>query len=224
MQPNASSMAQAAGAINPQDEDPEEPGSEIEIIRIRRTTFGLAGKTVATHITGDPDASKNGLFYIHTDHLGSTSRLSYGQDRVHLAGQPVTESDAYYLPFGGYRGQPPSAELTDRGFTGHKQNDDLGLIYMNARFYLPEIGRFASADSIVPDTANPQSYNRYSYVRNNPLNYFDPDGHDEEPTWVQTLKNGVRTGVREVAQFGADVWFGLDATVLKTARRLLSFS
>ncbi|MCZ7672033.1 MAG: peptidoglycan DD-metalloendopeptidase family protein [Chloroflexi bacterium] len=57
--------------------------------------------------------------------------------------------------------------------------DDLGLIYMNARFYLPALGRFASADTIVPNPTNPQSLNRYSYVRNSPLNLIDPTGHRE---------------------------------------------
>ena len=48
---------------------------------------------------------------------------------------------------------------------------------MRARFYLPGLGRFASADTLVPDLANPQSLNRYSYVLANPLKYRDPSGH-----------------------------------------------
>ena len=52
---------------------------------------------------------------------------------------------------------------------------------MNARWYDSSIGRFISADTIVPDPANPQAYNRYAYVFNNPINYTDPDGHD--PHW-----------------------------------------
>ena len=48
---------------------------------------------------------------------------------------------------------------------------------MNARYYVPGVGRFASADSLVPAPANPQSLNRYSYVNNNPLNATDPSGH-----------------------------------------------
>jgi len=47
---------------------------------------------------------------------------------------------------------------------------------MNARYYLPEVGRFVSPDSIVPEPGNPQSYNRYAYVRNNPVNFTDPSG------------------------------------------------
>jgi RHS repeat-associated protein len=56
---------------------------------------------------------------------------------------------------------------------------ELGLLYYGARFYVPGLGRFASADTIVPNPANPQSYNRYSYVGNRPLNFSDPTGHCE---------------------------------------------
>jgi hypothetical protein len=53
------------------------------------------------------------------------------------------------------------------------------LLYYNARFYAPTLGRFISADTIIPNPANPQSYNRYSYGRNRPLNFNDPTGHRE---------------------------------------------
>ncbi|MFP4345125.1 MAG: RHS repeat-associated core domain-containing protein, partial [Anaerolineales bacterium] len=51
----------------------------------------------------------------------------------------------------------------------------------NARYYDPALGRFISADTIVPDPANPQSLNRYAYVYNNPLKYTDPSGHAPDP-------------------------------------------
>jgi hypothetical protein len=38
------------------------------------------------------------------------------------------------------------------------------------------MGRFISPDTIVPNPANPQSFNRYSYCLNNPLKYTDPSG------------------------------------------------
>ncbi len=47
-----------------------------------------------------------------------------------------------------------------------------------ARYYDATIGRFISADTIVPDWTNPQSLNRYSYCLNNPLKYIDPSGND----------------------------------------------
>ncbi len=67
------------------------------------------------------------------------------------------------------------------GFTGHKMDDEVGLVNMNARIYDPVIGRFLSPDSKIPNTKNLQSYNRYSYVRNNPLSFTDPTGHMRKP-------------------------------------------
>ena len=51
---------------------------------------------------------------------------------------------------------------------------------MNARYYLPDVGRFVSADTIVPEATDPQGYNRYSYAYNNPVKYSDPTGHLSE--------------------------------------------
>jgi RHS repeat-associated protein len=66
-----------------------------------------------------------------------------------------------------------------RGFTGHEMLPEFsgGLIHMNGRIYDPNLGRFMTADSVIPDADDSQSYNRYSYVFNNPLTMIDPDGH-----------------------------------------------
>ncbi len=74
-------------------------------------------------------------------------------------------------------GTVPSQGITERDFTGQKENMELGLMYYNARYYVPGIGRFASADTIVPNPTNPQAFNRYSYTLNSPLKYTDPTGH-----------------------------------------------
>jgi RHS repeat-associated protein len=66
---------------------------------------------------------------------------------------------------------------TSRGFTGHEMMDSVCLINTNARVYDPSIGRFMSADSIVPDPLNSQSFNRYSYVNDMALSATDPTGH-----------------------------------------------
>lgn len=136
-----------------------------------RTTYALAGQAIAIRVTGDPKPANNGLFYVYGDHLGSATVLNKG-------GTKVTGSETYYAPFGGYRNAPTTnPAISDRGYTGHRHNNELGLIYMNARYYVPSIGRFASADTIVPDPAEPQSFNRYAYTLNNPLRYTDPSGH-----------------------------------------------
>lgn len=61
-----------------------------------------------------------------------------------------------------------------------------------ARWYDPLIGRFTQADTIIPDPASPQAFNRYAYTLNNPLRYVDPSGHaywgedgyDDADEWV----------------------------------------
>ena len=68
-------------------------------------------------------------------------------------------------------------QITDRGFGGHRHDAELGLIYMNGRYYVPSAGRFVSPDPVVPNPANPQAWNRYSYVYNNPVTLSDPTGH-----------------------------------------------
>jgi RHS repeat-associated protein len=83
---------------------------------------------------------------------------------------------------------------TDKKFTGQRL-DATGLYYYNARYYDVLIGRFISADSIIP-SLNPQYFNRYSYCLNNPLKYIDPSGHENknegmDPTPKRVLIDGV---------------------------------
>ena len=73
-------------------------------------------------------------------------------------------------------GTPAIPGETPRGFTGHEHLDGVGLIHMNGRVYDPTLGRFLSADPNVQAPDDTQSFNRYSYVKNNPLSYTDPSG------------------------------------------------
>ncbi len=74
------------------------------------------------------------------------------------------------------RGRAGGVSQTTLGYTGQRR-DRTGPLYYHARYYDPALGRFASADSLVPDPADPQALNRYAYARNNPLRYTDPAGH-----------------------------------------------
>jgi RHS repeat-associated protein len=47
-------------------------------------------------------------------------------------------------------------------------------MYYDSRYYNPDISRFISIDPWFGDIKNPQSLNKYSYVVNNPVKYFDP--------------------------------------------------
>jgi RHS repeat-associated protein len=89
---------------------------------------------------------------------------------------------------------------TSRGFTGHEHIPAFGLIHMNGRVYDPEVGRFLSADPFIQAPYNSQSYNRYSYVLNNPLKYVDPSGY-----FWKSICNSIRKNwnsfTRTVSQF-----------------------
>ena len=71
------------------------------------------------------------------------------------------------------QGSLPQTELN---YTGQRL-DSTGLLFYNARYYDPQIGKFISSDTIVPSAANPQAFNRYGYAYNNPLKYTDATGH-----------------------------------------------
>ncbi len=68
------------------------------------------------------------------------------------------------------------------GFTGKERDGETGLDYSGARYYSGAQGRFTSPDEPFADqdVANPQSWNLYSYVRNNPLRAIDPTGRCSE--------------------------------------------
>ena len=116
-------------------------------------------------VLGSPDM----VYYLHGDHLGSASLTTND------TGGRVGE--LRYKPYGETRyvwGTTP----TDRRFTGQLEESGLGSLYdYGARRYSPLLGRFLSADTIVPSPGNPQSLNRYAYGYNNPLKYVDPTGH-----------------------------------------------
>jgi RHS repeat-associated protein len=143
--------------------------------------------------TADPVGTE----YLTADHLGSTRLVtsSTGAERRCLD----------YLPFGeqmtqgmGTRGACYASATEPRvKFTGKERDAETGLDYFLARYYSAAQGRFTSPDEFqggivdpftgqqvgapgplpYADITDPQTLNKYAYVRNNPLRYTDPDGH-----------------------------------------------
>lgn len=64
------------------------------------------------------------------------------------------------------------------GFTGHVNDADTGLVYMQQRYYDPVAARFMSIDPVTTDANTGRSFNRYGYANNNPFKYIDPDGRE----------------------------------------------
>ncbi len=108
------------------------------------------------------------LYFTLGDHLGSTSVVANADGSL--------QSEIRYDPFGAIRYNSGTSP-TDYLYTGQREHAEIELYFYNARWYDSYLNRFIQPDSIVPDAGNPQDYDRYSYVRNNPLRYTDPSGH-----------------------------------------------
>ncbi|MDL2354654.1 MAG: RHS repeat-associated core domain-containing protein [Pseudomonadota bacterium] len=102
--------------------------------------------------------------YIHTDGLGSPVARTDANRRIISR----TRYEPYGLTAGG---ATPTI-----GFTGHANDADTGLVYMQQRYYDPVVGRFLSVDPLVTDANTGGSFNRYVYANNSPYSYIDPDG------------------------------------------------
>ena len=125
------------------------------------------------------------LTYLHSDLQGSTVALS---DRK---GAPIGDGDLWlgqqlYDPFG-RRIDARNGPLDNtrwggprQGYTGHEHDDEYGLINMGGRIYDPVARRFLTPDPTEGPVSS-QSYNRYSYVQNNPATLTDPTGFVPNP-------------------------------------------
>ena len=134
----------------------------------------------------DQAPTSTGTSYMFTDMLGSVRTIT---DQ----GKNIVENYDY-LPFGrmlgsGVNGRgtgfPTSPDInydsrSPQKFTGKERDAETGLDFFQARYYSGAQGRFLSVDpeNYGARIGNPQSWNAYAYVSNNPLNYIDPTGMD----------------------------------------------
>ncbi|KNZ70400.1 putative deoxyribonuclease RhsB [Thermincola ferriacetica] len=96
------------------------------------------------------------------------------------------------------------------GYTGEMWDEETNLLYLRARCYEPETGRFLSRDTYEGDLENPLSKNLYAYVENNPIRFIDPSGNSLVDIILQQLakvKNTVKQNVRHyIWQSGIKYW------------------
>ncbi len=124
------------------------------------------------------------MYYMHPDRLGSYTHITNANKQVirnlHFDPWGNVKNDANWLTFDSttLSGNLAGTFRFSRGFTGHEHYADLKIINMNGRLYDPVIARFFSPDNFVQAPGFTQSYNRYSYCLNNPLQ------------WVESLVGG----------------------------------
>jgi RHS repeat-associated protein len=122
------------------------------------------GQTTGISVT--VGGANSSVTYIHTDGLGSPVARTDG------AGNVISRTR--YEPYG----YVASGVQPTIGFTGHVNDVDTGLTYMQQRYYDPVAGRFLSIDPVTTDANTGGSFNRYAYAADNPYKYIDPDGRD----------------------------------------------
>jgi RHS repeat-associated protein len=98
------------------------------------------------------------------------------------------------------------------GFTGHVNDVDTGLTYMQQRYYDPVAGRFLSIDPVTTDANTGSSFNRYAYAKNNPYVYVDPDGRRDIYIGGAADKNNTKivqdyAGAQKKANPGRDIQY-----------------
>jgi RHS repeat-associated protein len=146
---------------------------------VEEIVFVYSGdKLVAEYSTQDPpdDPATN---YTLTDTLGSVRVISDQHGRI------VSRRD--FLPFGEEIQTDPSHRKASlkygsddirQKFTGYQRDDETGLDFAEARMYNSGHARFTVVDPLLASGkfADPQTFNRYTYVSNNPMTYVDPTG------------------------------------------------
>ena len=138
----------------------------------------MAGTNVSTIQSADmsSDDAFSELFWLHTDHLGSIQAITDEN------GNEVQRQS--YAPYG-KQALTATKHPESKGWIGERLDDEIGLMYLHARYYDPMLGRFLSPDPI----ARPgQNLNRYTYGLNDPINMLDPSGLD--PTCSGSVSNG----------------------------------
>ena len=142
--------------------------------------YGLG--RISQHTTTNTD-------YYLADALGSVRQLTDGSGAVSL-----TKS---YTPFGEVLSSVGDG-ASSYGYAGDWR-DSTGMIYLRARYYSPETGRFVTRDTWQGNYTRPLSLNRWNYVESNPINRVDPTGHapgmnddfPPEPFWQYDDEHGL---------------------------------
>jgi len=124
---------------------------------------------IVTHGGDDP-----GTKWLSVDHVGSVESVTNDFGEV-LEKRSYDVFGAKPNPKWGEPGDGASSKVT-KGFTGHEEDEEFGLVNMRGRWYDPRIARFTTPDPIIANIYDGQCLNSFSYVWNNPLTFVDPSG------------------------------------------------
>jgi RHS repeat-associated protein len=161
-------------------------GRRVKVVESNGTNriqvYDQAGQLRYAVQTGGPNpAVTTKYIYLNRHVLAEVAGATVQYSHSDALGSPVARTSAAaavlnrtrYEPYGmTAAGMNPSGI----GFTGHVNDTNTGLVYMQQRYYDPVAGRLLSIDPITTDVNTANSFNRYNYASNNPYKFIDPDG------------------------------------------------
>jgi RHS repeat-associated protein len=146
----------------------------------RIQVYSQDGKLLFTKPSNATNGTK--YMYLHNHVIAEVTGGAVQYDHTDGLGSPVALTDAAGKLISRTRYEPYGATAAGAtpgiGFTGHMNAPELGLVYMQQRYYDPVAGRFLSIDPVTTDANTGGSFNRYAYANNSPFRYTDPDGRD----------------------------------------------
>ena len=151
--------------------------------RVRRTVDGTTTWYLGSGLEVDANGTEkislgegtysSGELWAHaSDHLGTATYT--------VSWETSQETYRRYTPFGTPRSTATESAVgaSDLTFTGQRDDGELALMYYGARYYDPSVGQFTQPDDATPDASLGADWNRYAYVRNNPIAFTDPTGNE----------------------------------------------
>lgn len=177
-------------------------GARVKKISASETTifvYNAGGKLVAEYST--QTAAIATVSYLTNDTLGSP--------RVITDNSGAVTSRRDFMPFGEelYAGtanrtvpnkySTTGSDNVRKRFTGYEKDTETGLDFAEARYYDNRYGRFTAVDPLLASghSADPQSFNRYAYVTNNPIALTDPSGELPEDLMYGWFGGGSLIGI-----------------------------
>ena len=142
--------------------------------------------------------------YVGDKLIAETSESATTYSHTDMLGSPVAKTNSIGALLSRTRYEPYGATVagstnpTGIGYTGHVNDADTGLVYMQQRYYDPLAGRFLSVDPVTTDTKTGDHFNRYAYADNNPYKFIDPDGRNPVIAAIVRILLGV--GGKEAAK------------------------
>jgi RHS repeat-associated protein len=191
--------------------------------------YDALGRLAAEY--SDQPAASSGTSWVFTDMLGSTRAIT---SQAGSSGYGSVTQCYDYLPFGRMlsssdngRGSchPPNPDdqidsTIPQKFTGKERDAETGLDYFGARYLSSAQGRWTSPDQPFADQypENPQSWNLYNYVHNNPLIFIDTSGKKIELKGTDTERTEelnricqmIGSGLTSSGQVIINIHFGVD--------------